>query len=145
MARGFLERAIDAYMKGFSADSRDALPGINAVTLLDIAGDEKSLGQKNELVPVVVFAIRQRLKSTAPRYWDYATLLELAVLEGNVPEVQRNLASALACEFESWSTETTANNLRLIQESRRARGVDEPWLSEVITALKAETARFASG
>ena len=35
---------------------------------------------------------------------------------------------------------TTANNLRLIQEARAARGVDDSWLKEVIDALEAKGA-----
>ena len=35
-AEGHLEQAIDAYRRGFEADWRDAYPGINAVTLMEI-------------------------------------------------------------------------------------------------------------
>ena len=38
-ARGHLKRAIDAYVMGFQADWRDAYPGVNAVTLLDVEGE----------------------------------------------------------------------------------------------------------
>jgi hypothetical protein len=39
-ANGRLRQAIEAYTRGFMADQRDAYPGINAVTLLDIKGDD---------------------------------------------------------------------------------------------------------
>ena len=35
-AEGHLEQAIDAYRRGFEADWRDAYPGVNAVTLMEI-------------------------------------------------------------------------------------------------------------
>ena len=35
-AEGHLDNAIDAYRRGFEADWRDAYPGINAVTLMEI-------------------------------------------------------------------------------------------------------------
>ena len=35
-ARGFLKQAIEAYRAGFEADWRDAYPGVNAVTLMEI-------------------------------------------------------------------------------------------------------------
>ena len=35
-ARGDLKQAIDAYRRGFEADWRDAYPGVNAVTLMEI-------------------------------------------------------------------------------------------------------------
>jgi len=69
---------------------------INAVTLLDIRGDERSLKRKAEILPVVRFAVTQRLKSSKPDYWDYATLLELAVLEGDQQMSKQYLRDALA-------------------------------------------------
>ena len=36
LARGLLDKAIDAYLRGFEADWRDAYPGINAVTLMEL-------------------------------------------------------------------------------------------------------------
>src|SRR6478609_6842971 len=134
-AGGFLDKAIDAYMKGFEADWRDAYPGINAVTLLDIRGDERSQKRKAEVLPVVRFAVMQRLKSSKPDYWDYATLLELAVLEGDQESSQQYLGDALANMRETWEPETTANNLKLIREARQQRGMNQPWLSEIVNSL----------
>jgi|SRR6478609_2331873 len=134
-AGGFLDKAIDAYMKGFEADWRDAYPGINAVTLLDIRGDERSQKRKAEVLPVVRFAVMQRLKSSKPDYWDYATLLELAVLEGDQESSQQYLGDALANMRETWEPETTANNLKLIREARQQRGINQAWLSEIVNSL----------
>jgi len=134
-AVGFLDKAIDAYMKGFEADWRDAYPGINAVTLLDIRGDERSQKRKAEVLPVVRFAVMQRLKSSKPDYWDYATLLELAVLEGDQESSQQYLGDALANMRETWEPETTANNLKLIREARQQRGINQTWLSEIVNSL----------
>jgi len=134
-ARGFLDKAIDAYVVGFEADWRDAYPGINAVTLLDIRGDERSQKRKAEVLPVVRFAVMQRLKSSKPDYWDYATLLELAVLEGNQEMSRQYLGDVLANMRETWEPETTANNLKLIHEAREQRGMNQEWLSKVIESL----------
>jgi tetratricopeptide (TPR) repeat protein len=134
-AGGFLDKAIDAYVRGFEADWRDAYPGINAVTLLDIRGDERSLKRKTEVLPVVRFAVTQRLKSSKPDYWDYATLLELAVLEGDQELSQQYLGDALANMRAPWEPETTANNLKLIREARQQRGINQPWLSEIVNSL----------
>jgi hypothetical protein len=122
-------------MKGFEADWRDAYPGINAVTLLDIRGDERSQKRKAEVLPVVRFAVMQRLKSSKPDYWDYATLLELAVLEGDQESSQQYLGDALANMRETWEPETTANNLKLIREARQQRGINQSWLSEIVNSL----------
>lgn len=135
LAAGYLDRAIAAYMGGFEADWRDAFPGINAVTLLDIKGDDGSLKQKSALLPVVRFAVSQRLKSAEPDYWDRATLLELAVLDGNQEAARRRLRDALVAVREPWEPISTANNLSLIRDARRKRGIKEPWLDKTIEQL----------
>ena len=130
-----LDQAIAAYVSGVERDWRDAYPGINAVTLLDIKGDHESLKRRDELLPVVRFAVQQRFRSAAPDYWDYATLLELAVLASNETEAHRTLGDALTHVREVWEPETTANNLRLIREARAQRTQPTAWLDEIIEAL----------
>jgi len=136
-AEGYLSQAIDAYISGFEADWRDAYPGINAITLLEIRGDGESLAHKAELAPVVRFAVKQRLKSTKPNYWDYATLLEIAVLENQEQEAAHQLQDSLAAVREGWEPETTGNNLRLIQQARQARNIQQPWLDAILAELQA--------
>ncbi|HWK09877.1 MAG TPA: TRAFs-binding domain-containing protein [Vicinamibacterales bacterium] len=142
-ARSHLDKAIAAYTRGFESDWRDAYPGINAVTLLDIKGDAPSLARKDELLPVVRFAVTQRLKSAKPDYWDYATLLELAVLASNDDAVEQVLGDALTAVREPWEPMTTANNLKLIRDARAARGAAAKWLDEVIAALESAGAAHA--
>ncbi|MCB1759759.1 MAG: DUF4071 domain-containing protein [Gammaproteobacteria bacterium] len=134
--RGFLARAIEAYVEGFESDWRDAYPGINALTLLEIRGDEGSLQQKRRLLPVVRFAVTQRLRACEPDYWDHATLLELAVLEESEVEAYDQLTLALSRVREPWEPETTANNLALIRDARAGRGVQQPWLTEILQELE---------
>ena len=136
-AKGYLRRAIESYERGFEADWRDAYPGINAVTLLDIKGDEQSLKRRSELLPVVRFAVLQRLKSVTPDYWDHATMLELAVLNDDPDAAEQYLSDAIVTIRESWEPLTSANNLKLIRDARRNRKVAQPWLDEIIGQLEA--------
>ncbi len=135
LANGYLDRAIGAYARGFEADWRDAYPGINAVTLMEIKGDGESLRRKAELLPVVRFAVTQRLRSARPDYWDHATLLELAVLAGDGAAASQPLSDALAAVREPWEPATTANNLELIRQARGERGTVEAWLDGILGAL----------
>lgn len=135
MAAGYLDRAVDSYVRGFELDWRDAYPGINAVTLLDIKGDPSSLAHKDELLPVVRFAVTQRLRSSKPDYWDHATLLELAVLASDERAADRALGEALVSVREPWEPESTANNLSLIADAREDRDADTSWLRRVIGEL----------
>jgi len=129
LAKGLLAKAIDAYIKGFEADWRDAYPGINAVTLMELKDPPDP--RRNELLPVVSYAVEQRIKHGQPDYWDYATLLELAVLMKEEGKASQSFASALASIREPWEPETTARNLRLIREARDQRGEGVLWAEEV--------------
>jgi hypothetical protein len=140
-AREYLRRSIDAYVRGYQADLSDTYPGINAVTLLDVRGDAASKKKRDELVPVVRFAVGQSLLGKSPDYWDYATMLELAVLSSDRESAQEHLDLALGNVREVWEPRTTARNLNLIREARAQRNEDVAWLDEIVSALEARAAR----
>jgi tetratricopeptide (TPR) repeat protein len=144
-AAGCLRRAIAAYRRGFEVDPRDAYPGINAVTLLEMEGGSESLRARAELLPVVRFAVQRRLRNATPDYWDHATLLELAVLEGDREAALRHLGDALAAVREVWEPRSTAGNLDMIREARAERGLHEPWLAEVVEELRSVQDGVGSG
>ena len=129
LARGLLDRAIDAYLDGFQSDWRDAYPGVNAATLMTIhTPPDARLGG---LLPVVRYAVERKIASGKPDYWDYATMLELAVLAKDESGAADALASASSVIREPWEPQTTAHNLRLIREAREARGEALPWAAEI--------------
>jgi hypothetical protein len=135
-ARGLLRKAVEAYLKGFEADSRDAYPGVNAVTLMELTDPPDS--RRNELLPVVTYSVKRRIAAGKPDYWDHATLLELAVLQKDEKAGLAALDDALATVRETWEPETTLRNLRLIREAREARGeVSGNWIGVVEDALQA--------
>ncbi len=134
-ARGFLNKAIDAYLKGFEADWRDTFPGINTVTLMELK--EPPDQRREQLLPVVDYGNERRIATGKPDYWDYATQLELAVLRKDEEKAASALADALACVREVWEPETTLRNLRLIREAREKRGEPVEWLLEVEADLAA--------
>jgi hypothetical protein len=140
-ARGLLRRAIKEYSRGFAADARDSYPGVNAVTLLDIEGSADSLAQRDRLTPVVRYAVEQRLGAGRPDYWDHATLLELAVLANDGKRADGHLEDAVASVREAWEPETTARNLGLLCQARRARGETVDWLEALIASLTAVAER----
>lgn len=135
-AVGHLKKSIAAYSRGFSVDPRDAYPGVNAVTLLDIKGGTKSLERKNKLLPVVQFAVEQRMTQGKPDYWDHATMLELAVLNNEFDQAIEHLADAVAMIRETWEPDSTANNLKMIERARSARQEDTSALLSIINELE---------
>jgi tetratricopeptide (TPR) repeat protein len=139
LARGLLGKAINAYLKGFESDWRDAYPGINAVTLMELKDPPDP--RRLSLIPVVSYAVERRVANGKPDYWDYATRLELAVLANDEGGAESALSDALACVRESWEPETTARNVGLIRGARERRGASAAWEREIEDALSRRVQR----
>jgi tetratricopeptide (TPR) repeat protein len=138
-ARALLRNAIDAYLAGFEADWRDAYPGINAVTLMEMSA--KPDPRQADILPVVRYSAARKA-DRAPDYWDHATLLELAVLARDQDDAMDRLGDALALARVSWELETTARNLSLIREMREGRGEDAGWIGRIEDTLKERAGRL---
>jgi len=143
-ANGELSRAIDAYAAGFEADWRDAYPGINAVSLMEM--QDKPDPRQKDMLPVVRYSALRRARLPGADYWDHATMLELAVLANDVEEASNWLSSAVATERdEAWKFESTKKNLGLIRRRRISRGEDAEWIAEVENELQDAADRLKSG
>ena len=134
-ARGYLKQAIEAYRGGFEADWRDAYPGVNAVTLMEML--EPGGEEQQRLVPVVRYAMERRLADGRADYWDHATRVELAVIARDEKGAEEAASDALAAVREPWEPESTANNLRLIREARAESGEQLPWAEAIEEELLA--------
>ena len=132
-AVALMDKAIDAYRRGFETDWRDHYPGINAVTLMELHDPPDP--ERLKLIPVVRYSVERRIAGSKPDYWDWATMLELAVLAKDEAAAGKALGQALAVIRETWEPETTVRNLRLIREARDRRGDAVPWAEAIETAL----------
>jgi len=140
LSKELLQQAAAAYLKGFESDWRNTYPGVNAVTLMELK--QPADPRRREILPVVHYAVEQRIRSGAADYWDYATLLELAALSCDEAKGVDALARSLARVRESWEPETTARDLRLIREARQRRGADCPeWTDRAEAKLLEAAAR----
>jgi tetratricopeptide (TPR) repeat protein len=134
LAAGLLDQAIEAYVHGFEADWRDAYPGVNAVTLMELK--EPPDPRRTKIIPVVEYAVDRRIATGKPDYWDYATRLELAVLAKDKDTAMKSVSSALALLREPWEAETTIRNLRLIREARERRQDTVEWTEQIEQSLE---------
>ena len=132
-AAGHLDNAIDAYRRGFEADFRDAYPGVNAVTLMELR--EPGGAAQQDILPVVRYANRRRIDGGAPDYWDHATRMELAVIARDRADAFKAAAAALAAVRETWEPKTTANNLALIRKARAEHDETVVWADELESEL----------
>jgi hypothetical protein len=132
-ASAWAEAAIETYLKGFEADWRDAYPGVNAVMLIALTDPEDTRIAK--LAPVVRYAVERKIERGSGDYWDYATLIELAAIAGNIGEAEKCLPKAAANLRESWEAATTARNLSLIRDAWQDAGKDVTRLNAIIAML----------
>ena len=133
LAKGLIQKAIEAYLRGFETDWRDAYPGINAATLMELKDPPDH--RRHKITPVVTYAVERKIAVGKPDYWDHATLLELAFLGEDKAAAAEALANAAAVVREKWEPETTARNLRLIREARERRKQGLPWMIQIEDAL----------
>jgi tetratricopeptide (TPR) repeat protein len=139
-ARGFLRRAIDTYLDGFQADWRDAYPGINTLTLMEM--QEQRDPRQAQVLPVVRYSAMRKAEKSAD-YWDYATLLELAVLAKDQDDAIDKLSQALGMAKAGWELESTARNLSLVRGARDKRGENTGWIHEIEDELSKAAQRLA--
>jgi hypothetical protein len=117
IAETCLTDAIETYLEGFETDWRDPYPGVNAVTLMEVADDPR----RHELIHAVRYSVKRRLARKAlADYWDYATNLETSILADDA-SASRALGQALSAARAKWELETTAENLQLIADARATR------------------------
>jgi cell division septum initiation protein DivIVA len=127
-ARSLLRRAIDTYLEGFEADWRDAYPGVNALTLME--QQDKPDPRKARILPVVTYSVTRKAAKNAD-YWDYATLLELAVLGDDRDAADENLAEAASHARHAWEIQSTKRNLGMIRAVRETRNEDGAWIKQI--------------
>lgn len=139
-----LDEAIASYRAGFEADWRDAYPGINLVTLLELKGTTEAIAELSQVLPVVRYSAHRRLRAR-PDYWDHATLLELAVLAADADAARRHVNDAVATGPEPWQLETTRVQLENIRRAREARGATDGWLPFVLAALTEAAGQVLGG
>lgn len=130
----WLDKAINTYLQGFEADWRDAFPGINSLMLMEMRNPPDD--RRHKLVPVVRYAVERRVASGQPDYWDFATLIELAILANDRVAAHEAVAKAVDVAREVWEPESTRATLRRVIAARQARGEDTAWLDPVVDCLQ---------
>lgn len=139
-AEGYLDLAIDAYRKGFQADWRDAYPGVNLLTLLELQGKSKEV---KKLAPVVAYAVERKMETKKTDYWDYATLFEIAVLKNDDKAVFHYLKKAIATEdVRGWMIQSTLKNLSKLFKAKSSRNQDCNKILQYMDILENEARRL---
>jgi MAP3K TRAFs-binding domain/TIR domain len=134
VSEAYLDQAIDAYLKGFENDSRGTNLGINAVILMEKKREPDP--RKIDLIPIIKYTVHNKITNGKGDYWDYATLLELAILAKDKEASFNFLAKALTHLREGWEGETTLKNLRILREAREKRNEVLPWTKKIEDSIE---------
>jgi tetratricopeptide (TPR) repeat protein len=141
-ADSYLEQAIAWYRQGFEADPRDYYPGINLALLLVEQGTPTALQELACILPVVQFAVGRRGGLQASSPWDLATILHVAVLQGDGPVIERACRRFAAAATHRWMVETTLKDLRRLGKRFPAIDRDPTQVHTVIAQLEAVQAQL---
>lgn len=134
LKEAYLKQAIDMYIRGFEADWRDAYPGVNAVSLMYLLQEPDV--RFEELSHAVRYSVKQKIKAKKqPDYWDFATLMELEVMNGNIKEARELLLKALPLANETFMPKTTADTLKMIKAKKPNDGLQ---IQEIIDSLESK-------
>jgi hypothetical protein len=93
------------------------------------------------IAPAVQYAATRKAQKAAD-YWDYATLLELAVLADDRDDAYDKLSEATGIAGKAWHLESTARNLGLLRVARAARHEDAAWIQELESQLLEKAAQL---
>lgn len=131
-ARIFLEKALALYKKGFEADVRNGYVGVNYITCLVLSGQKKAA---ERLVPAVEAAVSNQMVKKEPDFWDFSTLVELAVIENRFDAAADYVNRCLALDPFPWMLESTKANLNKIIAFSKERNEDTAVAEQVIALL----------
>lgn len=87
--------------------------------------------RRMNLIPVVKYSIERKIANGKDDYWDYADLLELAILAKDKESSFYYLSKSLPLLRERWEGETTLRNLRTIREAREERNEIVIWTKKI--------------
>ena len=118
-----LLQAQDHYLKGFRADPTHYYSGINALTLMHLArhlgGEAPDKATLRTLAGAVRFAAESATTDSHgdPSFWAFASLGDLAVLEGTAAEATAAYRKAISQrEMDRFSLDSCRAQLLLLQE-----------------------------
>ncbi|XP_055338970.1 mitogen-activated protein kinase kinase kinase 15-like [Paramacrobiotus metropolitanus] len=119
--RDYIAKAIEWYRKGFAGKPNE-FAGINLATLLVVSGDkfDSSSELQSVLMQLNHMISRKGSLELLQEYWTVATFFEMQVLSDDY----RKACQAAECMYrlkpQGWMIRTTMQNIRLIEQSRRA-------------------------
>jgi len=131
LARGLLDKAIHAYLKGFETDWRDAYPGINAATLMILRSTPD--GRVEQLLPVVRYASSAR---SPPASRITGITQRCSSSRSSRRTRTQRARQGGGRHSRALEPETTARNLQLIRTAREVQNEAPSYANQIENELK---------
>ncbi|MED3876265.1 TRAFs-binding domain-containing protein [Lysinibacillus capsici] len=131
----YLDKAINAYRKGFQVDPREYYPGINAAMLLFMKNDEDSQKELDSILEVIKF-ILNRNDDKSKDCWEVATLLQIYCMLKDWDNANKYKTLLMSQIEFSWMNETIINDLKRIYIKLESNKKDVVLLNNIIKELE---------
>ena len=133
---GYLDKAIEAYERGFNLDIRDYYPGVNLATLLLRKGDADSISKMKNVITILQYTLSQNQINSD--VWQQCSFIEILCLQQNWETASLKIESLLAMlpKPSPFVLNTLKNNLSLIRQALKKQGISTQELQEIIGRLQ---------
>ncbi len=132
---GYLDKAINAYERGFNLDIRDFYPGVNLATLLLQKGDCASISKMKNIITILLYTLSQN--QINPDVWQQCSFIEILCLQQdweNACSKEESLLTRIP-KPAPFILNTLKNNLSLIRQAFNKQGIPTQKLQEIIERL----------
>lgn len=136
-AKGYINKAVNAYQSGFDSNPAFYYPGINLVTLLFDNNDKTAKELFEKYVPLVAYAIDRRIKNKPGDYWANASGLQLEIMRGNENNAYDYLSKTLSCDCFPWEKKSTYDGLENLYQKNKDKGLPNiTWIETILQEFK---------
>lgn len=132
---GYLDKAIEAYEKGFNLDIRDFYPGVNLATLLLQKGDVNSISKMKNIITILQYTLSQNQINSD--IWQQCSFIEILCLQQDWEKAvsKEDALLAMLPKPAPFVLNTLKNNLSLIKQAFNKQGIFAQQLQEIIERL----------
>ena len=111
-----LESALRCYRSGFELNPKDYYTGLNVVMLLLQRVGGSAHAELANFLPRVRAAVKEKIDTGRPDFWDLTTQMQLAVVAGDWEEAERAGRQASVQADAGWMLDSVRRDLRQLAD-----------------------------
>lgn len=132
---GYLDKAIETYLKGFYIEPSNYFTGINAANLLFLKNTKDSINKMQEILTVINFTLSNN-NSLFGNYWGLATMLNVKILmQDFYVGYEQILPRLISMNIPAWKFKTTKRTIDSIVDVYSEKGKPSDYLLKIQNAF----------